>query len=260
MQISISNSIGSNINSKVRTDPNALAFYSRVTAAGGSLTATEKAAINQLVSDLKAKGLWSLMKAIYPMVGSSAASCAQNLVSSSFTGTFAGGWTFASTGVTPNGTNAYMNTSFNTNALSSLHYSYYSRTNTFTGRDMGNEYPRAYDLILSLGGTLYQRFNTSSVTATNLNSQGFYIGTQDATNLHRVFRNATKIGLTMLNDNNYNNANVWIGAVNKDVMSSPYYGINQCAFSSIGDGLTNTQASDFYTAVQAFQTTLSRQL
>jgi hypothetical protein len=34
----------------------------------------------------------------------------------------------------------------------------------------------------------------------------------------------------------------------------------ECAFSSIGDGLTDTQASNFYTAVQAFQTTLSRQV
>jgi hypothetical protein len=32
------------------------------------------------------------------------------------------------------------------------------------------------------------------------------------------------------------------------------------AFASIGDGLTDTQASNFYTAVQAFQTTLSRQV
>jgi hypothetical protein len=32
------------------------------------------------------------------------------------------------------------------------------------------------------------------------------------------------------------------------------------AFSSIGDGLTDTQAGNFYTAVQAFQTTLSRQV
>ena len=54
------------------------------------------------------------MKAIYPMVGASAAACAQNLKSSSFTGTFTSGWTFASSGVTPNGTSAYFNTYINT--------------------------------------------------------------------------------------------------------------------------------------------------
>jgi len=41
---------------------------------------------------------------------------------------------------------------------------------------------------------------------------------------------------------------------------TPYYWNGTLAFSSIGDGLTDTQASNFYTAVQAFQTTLSRQV
>ena len=92
-------------------DPDAQAFFDRVTTAGGTLTTTEKNATNQLVLDMKSAGIWSSMKAIYPMVGASAAACAQNLKSSSFTGTFSSGWTFASTGVTGNGTSAYMDTS-----------------------------------------------------------------------------------------------------------------------------------------------------
>lgn len=34
----------------------------------------------------------------------------------------------------------------------------------------------------------------------------------------------------------------------------------ECAFASIGDGLTDTEAVNFYTAVQRFQTTLGRQV
>lgn len=236
-------------------DADWLAYYNRVIAAGGSLTTTEQNATKTLVADLKSYGIWSAMKAVYPMVGASAAACAQNLKSSSFTGTFSSGWTFASTGVTPNGTSAYMDSSFNTNAISSLHYSYYSRTTNTSGRDMGNESPNPYDLIISLGGTLYQRFNSSNIIVSNANSNGFYVGTQDATNLHRAFRNSVQLGTTQPNNATYNNANVWIGAVNPS-----YYGSRQCAFASIGDSLTDTQASNFYTAVQAFQTTLSRQV
>lgn len=91
-------------------DADAQAFFDRVTAAGGTLSATEKTAVNQLVLDMKSYSIWTAMKAIYPMVGASAAACAQNLKSSSFTGTFNGGWTFASTGATPNGTTGYMDT------------------------------------------------------------------------------------------------------------------------------------------------------
>ena len=202
---------------------------------------------------LKTHGIWTKMKAIYPMVGSSAAACKQNLKSSSFTGTFSSGWTFANTGVTPNGTSAYMDSNLNTNNFTSLHYSYYSRTTNTSGRDMGSESPAAYDLILSLGGTLYQRFDTSSIVVANTDSKGFYVGTQDATNLHRCFKNGTQIGTTEPDDQSYNNANVYIGAVN-----SAYYGSRQCAFASIGDGLTDTEVSNLYSAVQSFQTTLNR--
>ena len=104
-------------------DSDAQAFFDRVTTAGGSLSNTEKTAVNQLVLDMKSYSIWTKMKAIYPMVGASAAACAQNLKSSSFTGTFTSGWTFASTGVTSNGTSAYMNTNF----IPSSHYT--SNTN-----------------------------------------------------------------------------------------------------------------------------------
>ena len=36
------------------------------------------------------------------------------------------------------------------------------------------------------------------------------------------------------------------------------YGSNQLRFSYLSDGLTDTEAANFYTAVQAFQTTLGR--
>jgi hypothetical protein len=126
---------------KVTTDPDAAAFFLRVSSAGGTLTATEKTSINNLVVSLKFNNLWLSMSAIYPMVGASAAACAQNLVSSSFTGSFSGGWTYASTGVTPNGTNAYMNTGLNCLSVltsTNIHLSVYSRTdNPITFCDIG---------------------------------------------------------------------------------------------------------------------------
>ncbi len=112
-------------------DTDAQAYFDRVTAAGGSLSVTEQNAVNTLTLSLKSAGIWTLMKAIYPMVGASAAACAQNLKSSSFTGTFTSGWTFASTGATPNGTSAYMNTGLNINTQltqTNSHASFYSRT------------------------------------------------------------------------------------------------------------------------------------
>jgi hypothetical protein len=42
--------------------------------------------------------------------------------------------------------------------------------------------------------------------------------------------------------------------------SGAYYNNAELAFASLGDGLTDTEAANFYTAVQAFQTALSRNI
>jgi hypothetical protein len=254
-------------------DPDAQAFFDRVTTAGGTLSETEKNATNQLVLDMKTAGIWSSMKAIYPMVGASAAACAQNLKSSSFTGTFTSGWTFASTGVTPNGTSAYMNTSFipSTNGLTydNNHLSFYSRTSAQSGAiqfyEMGSgNVTGSNNLSLfirrntDLAGYDSGDFATNRATFTNTNGQGFYCGTAPTTT-SKYFKNGTSQVSKSLSVKSVSNVNAYLGAFNED-NTTTYYSIRECAFASLGLGLTDTQALNFDTAVQAFQTTLSRQV
>ena len=193
------------------------------------------------------------MIAIYPVVGASAAACAQNLKSSSFTGTFTG-CTFASTGVTPNGTSGFMDTNCNPNLFTSWHKSIYSRTTNTTGRDMGID---AYDLILSLGGTIYSRFGSSNVVTSNADSKGFYISTEAPTLSHKLFKNGSQLGSTQSFNGIYPNYKIFIGAIS-DANVANYFSSRQFTFASIGDGLTDTEAGNLNTAVQAFQTSLSR--
>ena len=263
-------------------DADAVAFFGRVTTAGGSLSATEKAAVNQLVLDLKANSLWTPMKAIYPMVGASAAACAQNLKSSSFTGSFTSGWTFASTGVTPNGTSAYMNTNFNASTqLTNLntHLSFYSRTNQYPYSGSNNQTalgaavsPTYLPLFLlelnatganaNAFGVYMNDYNTGFLRVAHTDTRGFIFGNRTASNVLNMFRNGTKIGSnTSITSQVLPNLNIWMSGLNLSNSLAPNTASNaQCAFSSIGDGLTDTQASNLYTAVQAMQTTLSRQV
>jgi hypothetical protein len=243
-------------------DADALAFFQRVSDATGTLSLTEKQAVNQLVLDLKANGLWTPMKAIYPMVGASAAACAQNLKSSSFTGTFSSGWTFASTGATPNGTSAYMNTAFNpSNQLtnSSGHFSYYSRTNSSAGAkyEMGcYDGTKGNGLVVRYSSDVfYAVYGAYNATTTNTDSRGFYVTNRNSSTNTTGFKNNTKV-IDVLSTGLVANKSLFLGAENS--VSIVGFTDRQCAFSSIGDGLTDTQASNFYTAVQAFQTTLSR--
>jgi hypothetical protein len=245
-------------------DADAQAFFDRVTTAGGSLSATEKQAVNQLVLDLKANSLWTPLKAIYPMVGASAAACAQNLKSSSFTGTFTSGWTFASTGVTPNGTSAYFNTGLQPSTqltLNSSHLSFYSRTNSnATEVEIGSESGANGSLIeIRTAGVTYYRINSAGtyITYADSDSRAFYISNRTASNVINGWRNSTKVATGTVSSLGLPNQNAYIGSWNTNGIAQ-FFSTKECAFASIGDGLTDTEASNFYTAVQAMQVSLSR--
>jgi hypothetical protein len=221
-------------------------------------------AVNQLVLDLKANSLWTPMKAIYPMVGSSAAACAQNLKSSSFTGTFTSGWTFASTGVTPNGTSAYMDTNLIPNTsllLDSSHISYYSRTNANgTEVEIGNNTASSGAILeIRTAGVTYYRINSGGtyISYTDSDSRAFYLANRTASNVINGWRNSSKVATGTVPSAFLADIKLFLGAYNNAGIPM-FFSTKQCAFASIGDGLTDTQAAALYTNVQTFQTTLSR--
>jgi len=243
------------------------AYYQRVISAGGSLTTTEQAATLQLVKDLKSYSLWSKMQVLYPMVGASAAACRQNLRSSSFTGTFtATGWTYASTGVTPNGTSAFLNTNYipsTQGSLNDAHFSIYLRSNVsastvdFGAYDGTNEtaiYPR------HANGSIYTAVNSTTFPplTTNNNSSAYFIASRISSTIENTFINTTKYTRT-INSIGRPTINLYVGA-NNNIGTGSNYSNRQNAFVSIGSSLSDTDAANLYTAVQAFQTTLSRQV
>jgi hypothetical protein len=243
-------------------DPDAQAFFDRVTTAGGTLSTTEKNATNQLVLDMKSAGIWSSMKAIYPMVGSSAAACAQNLKSSSFTGTFTSGWTFASTGATPNGSNAFMDTGLNLNTMNSINdisYGYYSRTNSQSTGSFGWGVPSNIDNEFWIR---YTDPNKYGYLFDSANDGGF---ASDCRGFNAMSRIATTIKYIQINSSiaTYSSSSSGRSLQSRNFIfarGSQGYENRENAFGFIANGLTSTNLSNFYTAVQAFQTTLSRQV
>ena len=256
-------------------DSDVSGFVSRVYTAGGTLSYTEVTATETLVASMKSYGIWSKMKAIYPMVGASSAACSQNLKSSSFTGSFSSGWTFASTGVTPNGTSAYMNTGLSpTVALTnySAHSSIYNRlTGGNSGFEMGitnsgGGYNQEFLLATYRGGESISAFYDYGVAAgevkvASISGKGFFNGSITSNTLQKLYKNGTAIGnKTLTNNTTPSNYPIYIGAVNNQNSGAVEYNTNQYAFASIGDGLNDTEASNFYTAVQTFNQTLNRQV
>lgn len=255
------------------TDPDAQAFFDRVTTAGGSLSTTEQTAINTLVIQMKADGIWTKMKAIYPMVGASAAACSQNLKSSSFTGTFtATGWAFASTGATPNGTSAYMNTNFIPSShltVNNASFSVYVRTTlikTNTEVDFG-----AGNATTAIPLTNIESDNgRRSLFAWDYNISLIRITTSDASGMWGVSRSASNSWISFQRNTTFNrttttqatsvpNVAQYIGAMNFGGTANSFSS-REIAFAHCAESLTSTEFNNFYTAVQAFQTTLNRQV
>jgi len=246
-------------------DADALAFFARVTAAGGSLTLTEKSAVNTLVLSMKANSIWTPMKAIYPMVGASAAACAQNLKSSSFTGTFTSGWTFASSGVTPNGTSAYMDT----NLIPSSNMSNSSASMGFAD-NVSNTQPSGIEIGVQSatdGMTIWSNaFGVSNsriargadASSVAFTTGGRLYGSRTTATLQTLYRNgvsvATGVGAVTPLETVYT---ITLGGLN--LSGTPNLFANgRYTFYFIGDGLSGTNITNLDSAIVTFNTSLSR--
>ena len=250
------------------TDVDATAF----TTAASITDTTQISALNTLVNDLKTYGLWTKMKALYPFVGGSAASHKFNLKdprddNAAYRLVFSGGWTHSSTGALPNGTTGYADSKYNpyiNGQLNSAHISYYSRTNSSSSNaiDMGalSAAPGNYHHmhIRYTGDLMFGLLNTSSaVSVSNNISQGLFISSRINNTNVSLYRNNSNIGNVSLNSSTQPSNNIYIGAGN--ITNSPQqYSSKESSFISIGDGLSDTEAANFNTSVQKFQTTLGR--
>jgi len=268
--------VGSFVAAGGGTDADAQAF---ITAAAIT-DATQQSAINTLVVDLKTYGIWTKMKAIYPFVGGTASTHKFNLkdprdLDAAFRLVFSGGWTHSSTGALPNGTNAYADTYLTPSTVLSNadhHLSYYSRTQALTnsieigvGNNLGNF--SAHFRIRFTGGAFVDKFTFASgnnvtdalINTTNTDSRGHFLGNILSISNRKTFKNGTVQGTnTSIITNTLGTGNIYLAAYNTQPNTANIFSTKQCAFSSIGDGLTDTEAANFYTAVQAYQTTLSR--
>jgi hypothetical protein len=247
-------------------DPNAQAFIS----AAGITNPTQQNAINQLVINLKADGLWTKMKAVYPMVGGTAYSCKYNLVNpqdtdAAFRLVFNGGWTFDNNGATPNGTNGYADTKLipsSVLSISSAHFSKYNRTNDLIGNKIdgsrGSSDILFFQQNYSAGNAIIGDV-TSLATYIPTDTRGLFNVTRTATNSIKVFQNSTNIVSNVNSITGLPIYSIFIGARN-DLNTAVFYNTYQTAFASIGDGLTDTDALNLYNRVQTFQISLSRQV
>lgn len=245
-------------------------YTARTTAfatATGITDATILGALNTFDLGLISNGIDTKMKAVYPMVGGTASTHKYNFMNavnsnSAFRLVFSGGGTHSSNGYQPNGTNAYADTFYNQTIqgdnVNSGHLSYYSRTNSNgTEVEIGNSGGANTLLEIRTSGVTYPFINQSGLTSfADSDSLGFYIANRTASNVVNGWKAGVKKVSSTTSSTSISSYSMYLGALN--IGYSQYYTTKECAFASIGSGLTDGEATIFSNLVQAMQVTLSR--
>lgn len=248
----------------VAYDADAQAYFTANTA----ITSTaDKNAINTFYLGLKSDGIYTKIKAMYLPIWGSAASCKWNLVNpldtdAAFRLTFSTGFTYSSSGITGNGTSAYINTYFNMNGYrDSNHGIVYVQTNQDAGV---NEYGAATAVNVSVfttsvrnGGLCYTQnhVNNSNVNYSNTNGSGLYVNKRESsTGGFKTFRNGVLKATDTNSIGNQIPYNIYLFARNVADISIIAYSSNKDSFFCFGNGLTDTEVTNISSRINTLMT------
>ena len=240
--------------------------------------ATIRGGLNTFDIGLISNSLDTKMKALYPFVGGTASTHKWNFMNAADTDAafrlaFSGTVTHSTNGAQGNGVNGYADSFFipNSNGLTNNnnHLSLYSRTTT-TGAlyDMGSGSADGNSSLTSiftrrassLSGFDSGFFSLNRASYTIANSGGFYLGKVNSDLTSKYYRNGTQVATrTITIQANLSLYKNYLLGFNENPITV-YYSPIQFAFASFGTGLTDTDATNYYTLVQALQTTLGRQI
>lgn len=247
-------------------DVNAASFFT----VAGITSVSQKQAVNTMVNSLKSGGLWTKFLALYPIVGGTATSHSYNLINTSqYQITWVNSPTQSSNGVDFDGATQYgklglaPSVALTTNSTA-LHY--YSRENVaFTSVDIGvmNSTTQRIQLILSTTGGLLlsDQYGTSNgrLSIAVADTRGMFTASRTSSSNHFVSRNGSSIGSNSTSEGTMPSYELYIGAQN-NADSPTLFASRQCAFAAVSSGMSTTEAASFYTIVQAYQTSLGRQV
>jgi hypothetical protein len=253
-------------------DADATAFLSTV----GGANSIQQSAINTFVVQLKVKGLWAKMYAIYPLIGTNSTQNKWNLkdlrdLDAAFRLTFSSTLpTFNNYGIDwPNSSSVYANTHFNLRNFDKNNFG----VTTYVGKDticktILGAFDGATSFYLKEAGNrsfvmqlinqgvpdgtvpqpIFDYYNTSGTTTANRTS---------STKL-AIFRNGKKLGTdnTTTETANAPNANIYLN--NIAAGQGGWNGFSRMQFVAIHQGLTDAETGTFDTLVNNLQLALHR--
>ena len=230
----------------------------------GIVDATITSAVRSLALRLDDYGIWSKVRALYPFVGGTATAHKYNLkdprdLDAAYRIVFSGGWTHDANGVTGNGVNASADSKLanSVTGQNSLTMGVYNRTSGIGGIEWsGSVTPRTW-LAGNISGTAYFDINNGASTATTT-APADVRGTLMAS---RVLSSATELNLNGQGQRTTAATSSAPAATTFILGQFSGGGFNTArnyAAAWLTDGLTAEEETHFRSAMQTFQTSLSR--
>lgn len=252
-------------------DADAASFLGDVLLAGGALDATISGATNTLFTDLKSNGLYTKLRAFYPLVGATSGST--SIMGKRVSGTTydiswtnVGSITFDYSGVTGDGSTTFGDTNFNfsTEVSSDVgapsHFSIYLGTDTDGNQGeigcrgvVGDAILIAVKFSGIYYGWQFTQGGSLEVVYSNPDAKGMYIQTRTSITSLKAFKNNVLENTVSLSDGK-SSPNVTI----KVLSDGSIYSDRRFQFVSIGEGLDDTEVGNLDTIINTFQTTLGR--
>lgn len=245
-------------------DPDAAAYF----AAAGITDSSQKSAYSAFVTALKGYSIYSKLFALYPFLGGTASSHKWNAINpvdsdAAFRIVWNGGVTHSANGVQGNGTTGYGDTKFvpSTSGFTTTSGSLgiYIRTNAAGGYDFSasNGAGSSSNAVIAryTGDNFFVGYGSLTAVA-NTDSRGLFCCVRNGASNNEGFKNGTRV-INTASGQSLQSSALTICADNR-AGSYTEYSSRQYALAYIGQGMSTTEQANLYTAVQAFQTALGR--
>jgi len=222
-------------------------------------------AMNNFVGALKSEGVYAKLKAVYPLIGGNAGNHKWNLINPQDTNAahrmlWYGSGIHSKTGFKGDASTAYGDTNFNSlthGIINNESFGFYSRTDIAGDFiDMGHRGGDNSFIYSSFNGIFYNQNQTNSYPSliSSSDSLGFYQSSRELSDSYKVQKGTAVFSQTIPSTgqsaNNFYLANA---SVYRDRYTPREY-----AYCFTGEGLTDTQMTAHYNAVQNLQTDLKR--
>ncbi len=238
-------------------DADGIAFLT----ATGITDSTIQGAICTLVTDLKTAGLWSKSKAIYPIVGGTMESHRFNLIDPTLYKTGTNAYTHSSTGMLE-GNYGMTLMAMNVFTKDNLALGAYCRSNIlnsnatfFNNTSYLQYFIRLSNLFLidlgNFNGSVPQR-----ITFSNSSSLGFFLNSHNPSFQNQIYINGVLKKTQASSEVSYSMG----GTISFNGKRQTAGAYREYAFITLTEALTPTENTDLYNIIQAFQTTLGRQV